>query len=299
MHIPSLLLVIAGLSACAPPIIEETGDSSDPGTGTDVDTDTDTEADTDTEVDTDTEAESDLLVVSDQVVQLTTVVVIDRVRYLGPDRFVVVQEDLDGAAGVVVGSALVTSGDTLDLNVELSAPLSGRTQLLTTLFNDTNNNGVFDEGTDLDIESPDLMDGFQATVVPGTPAVRLVLVDGSDAAILVTQVIPAYEQEALAALDVDNPTLRLARGVRYEIQNSSDVRLEFVMAGATPTQDMTVLAQGDVVGMAEDQAGIDWEDSNGFLRFTATPDFLLNVDGYRDGDDVVEARGVVTPQINR
>ena len=283
MRIPSLLLVLVGFSACPPPIIEETGE---PGT----DTDTDTDMDTDT----------DELVVSDQVVQLTSVVAIDRIAYDGPDRFVVVQEDLDGATGAILGSAPVTAGVTLDVEVELSEPLSSqRTQLFATLFDDSNNNGVFDVGTDLSVGSDNLVDGFQATVVAGTPDIRVVVVDGTGTAVMVTQVIPASQQAALVALGIESPAFNLARGLRYEFQNDSDVRLEFVNRGATPDDDALGLAQGDVVGLAEDQSEINWRDSDGFLRFTATSVLLLNVDGYRDGDDITEARGIITAQVSR
>jgi hypothetical protein len=240
---------------------------------------------------------------SAQTVSVLSVVVVDQVVSEGPG-WIVIHEDDGGAIGGIVGFTAVSDGANADVAVELTearAAVDGET-LYAMLHADTGTVGEFEfDGGEIDGPVSDddgvIAPPFVVTVPEGTPAALITLGNNGASDYFVESVVPSFFAGAASggtgSINPD-PTLILANGVRYAIDNpiTGPHPFEITTAGATPAEDVVLLSQS-IEGSLEDEAAIDWVEDGDRMIFTADMAALTAATGYRCAIHRSSMRGAV------
>lgn len=231
------------------------------------------------------------LTVMDQTLDFSTRVTVASANSLGAG-WMVIHEDDGGAPGAVIGVAPVTDGANAAIDVILDRPATDGETLYAMLHEDSPADGAytFDGANGEDMPALDASDevvvaGFETTVAADTPAVRFTLNNSGQTAFEFTAAEPAFFEAWISDVGGNNPTLTLAEGWRYEIDNQASTAhpLELVGLGATRPADTVLLAQGGDTGSLEDDTDVNWTETAGTVGFTLTPTLNAELSGYRCG----------------
>ncbi|MEW6776283.1 MAG: hypothetical protein AB1405_08315 [Bdellovibrionota bacterium] len=233
--------------------------------------------------------------------ELSTIVTIAGVAAVGPTWIAVYDDDGGGNPNNRIGAALLAAGSYENEEVELTrAAVSGET-LHAQLHADAGVAGTFEPGTDAVLEdglANLFRSAFGVTVAAGTPAVRLQVSGVHDIFETFyfnwTSVTPSTFSDIIGS-ELENQTVTLTEGTRYEIVNSSGASehpLEFITGGAP---DTVLLSQElGVIGSLEGDGTIGWVETTGAtVRFTASASFVAATDMYRCGIHSTSMRGDV------
>lgn len=221
---------------------------------------------------------------------LSTVLTVPEVE-AGADGFLVVYDSTDTT---VLGSAAVSMGTAMDVDVPLDTRLGDGEMVVVRLHEDAGVIGTFEPGTDpVANDGADIRADVTVTIPAGTPDIEVTISgDGADYTFSMARSSAFAPTATLTGTD---PAITLVRGLRYRFVNTTPTGHPFeLITDGGGGADTAQLAQGADVAPLEGDAEIDWVESGMVVEATVDTDFEAAIDAYRCGIHTTDMRGAVS-----